>query len=128
MAIELLWGEIVPNVVHYRFQKGWTWEEFRQAALKEHTWGAALEGARYDIIGDLTHATIPSGTPFTNVARLFDQGPKNRKMIVIAGTFLARSVIQISGQVYPQVKGRFHAARDLETARQAILKLRADQP
>jgi hypothetical protein len=124
MAIELIWDDTIPHVVHYRFQKGWTWEEFRQAALKEHTWGEALDGVRYDIIGDLTQAGVPAGTPFTNVARLFDQGPQNRRMIVIAGSSLSRVLIDVAGRVYPRVKGRFHAADTIEDARDLILRLR----
>lgn len=126
MGIELVWDETVPNVVHYRFQKGWTWENFRQTALKEHRWGEALNGERYDIIGDLTQASVPGGTPFTNVTRLFDQGPHNRSMIVITGSSIARVFIDVAGRAYPRVKGRFHAAPTIEEARHLILRLRGE--
>lgn len=128
MSIELLWDETVPHVVHYRFHKNWTWEDFRDAALTEHAWGEGLNGVRYDIIGDLTNATVPAGTPFTNVSRLFEQGPHNRKMIVIAGSSLARVMIQMAGRVYPRTHGRFHAATTLDEARALIMKLRATGP
>ncbi len=127
MSIQLFWDETIPNVIHYRFQQGWTWEDFRQTALEEHRQGEILAETRYDIIADLRHATIPNGTGFTNVVRLYDQGPKNRKMIVVVGSPLARSMIQIGVKLYPQVKNRFHAVITIEEARQLILKLRAEE-
>ncbi|MDX2162780.1 MAG: hypothetical protein SF162_15785 [bacterium] len=125
MAITLVWDDTLPNIVQYRFQKGWTWHDFRRAALTEHQWGEALHGVRYDIIGDLSHAAIPSGTPFTNVTRLFEQGPPNRRMIVIvSSSAVVGAMIQIAGRMYPQIKGRFHAAASLEEARALIVRLR----
>jgi hypothetical protein len=126
MQIQLFWDESISNVIHYRFQQGWTWEDFRQTALEEHRQGEALAGIRYDIIADLHQATIPSGTGFTNVVRLFDQGPKNRVMIVVVGSPLARAMIQIGVKLYPQVKNRFHAVTTIEDARQLIVKMRSE--
>lgn len=126
MTIDLIWDDTVPNLVHYRFNEGWTWEDFRQAALTEHTWGEALNGVRYDIIGDLTHASIPRGTAFSNILRLFKQGPKNRILIVAIGSPLAHSMIQVAGRIYPQVKERFHYADTLTDARRFIMERRSD--
>jgi hypothetical protein len=127
MKIELVWDETVPNVVHYRFHPGWTWEDFRQTAIEEHRWGEAQNGARYDIIGDLRQATLPRAGGFSNVVRVFDKGPANRRMIVIVGSTLARSLIPTAGALYPRVKGRFHYSPTIEEARRFILKLREEQ-
>jgi hypothetical protein len=124
MAIDLFWDETVPHIMHYRFRQGWSWEDFRKTALQEHQWGEALADIRYDIIADLSKATFPKGTPFSNIVRLFDQGPHNRKMIVVYGSPLARAMIEIGAQLYPRVKGRFHAANSLEEARQLIESMR----
>jgi hypothetical protein len=126
MAIQLHWDETVPHTVHYRFGKGWTWEDFRLAALEEHRQGEALNGIHYDVIGDLRQATIPRGTAFSNVIRLFDKGPRNRRAIIVVGSSLARSMIQIGGTIYPQVRNRFFAADTIDEARHLILRLRAE--
>jgi hypothetical protein len=128
MKIALIWDDSLPHVIHYRFEAGWTWEEFRETALAEHKLGEGLGGIRYDIIGDLTHATIPHGTGFTNVLRLFDQGPPNRKTIVVVGSTLAQSMIGVASKIYPRVQNRFFATRTIEQARLHIAMLRSKNP
>lgn len=124
MNIELDWDTVVPNVVHYRFLPGWSWEDFRKTALQEHEWGKSAGVDRYDIIADLSKATIPRGTAFSNIVGLFDKGPENRITIVAVGSPLARTMITVGERIYPRIKGRFHYADTVEQARALIVSMR----
>lgn len=126
--INLYWDDTMDHVVHYDFGAGWTWKDFYETAQQEHAWGETLQGKRYDIIGNLSHATFPKGTPFSNILRLFDQGPQNRRMIVVVGSPLARAMIQVGERIYPRANGRFHYANTVEDARHLIQRLRAEPP
>jgi hypothetical protein len=128
VKIELIWDEEVPNVVRYEFQAGWTWAEFHDTALREHEWGEQLNGVRYDIIGNVANAGLPSGPGFSNVLRLFDQGPQNRKTITIVGSMLVRTMVSTANKAFPRTRGRFYPAQTLEEARRWILRLRSENP
>lgn len=127
MPIDLIWDDTIPNVIHYQLHPGWTWEEFRETALREHALGEALNGVRYDILGDLRNAIVPQGTSISNVLRLFEKGPQNRKTIVVCGSTLARALIGVATKIHPQTRGRFYGVDTIEDARQMILDLRSAQ-
>lgn len=121
----------LPNVVYYRFHKGWRWDDYRNAVDYDLTTIAPqLEGIPHDVIGDFTSApSVPvNGTGLSIVANALDRPVALRGIsVAVSPTALIRMLANTMLQLHPRHSKRFFVVDNVERAYEFIAKKRKEQ-
>jgi hypothetical protein len=127
MPIHADWDSQLENTYYYKFQPGWTWDEFFRATDVEHERGKTLGDARYDVIGDFLDApNLPSGLAISAVARTMRSSPKNRGLVVVItlNRFIT-IMVNTGSKIYREIGDFFIVAKTADEARQLIQQARS---
>lgn len=129
MPIQLRWYPEMERVLHWSFTGKWTWEAFFDTFAQELKMVSALDGQRWDIIGEFVdHSTIPrSPGPIDHVIRTLEEGKRHNLGIVMVATESAfiRGMIDIAVGLHPLYRETIRACPNVEAAVAAIRESRA---
>jgi hypothetical protein len=127
MPIQADWDDQLQHTYYYKFQPGWTWDDFFRATDVEHERGKALGEARYDVIGDFLEApNLPSGLAISAVARTMRSSPKNRGLVVvITHNRFITVMVSTGSKIYREIGDFFVIAKTVDEARHLIQQARS---
>lgn len=129
MPISINWDSQIDNVVYYKFEGAWSWQDFLMAFEEEQRMAESVAPQRYDVIGDLTSSNpLPQGSGISHVYSIFKRYPPNWgcTMIVTTNAF-ARTLFTVGVRVHPDTHDGFRLARTITEARQVIHTARTEQ-
>lgn len=128
MGIELKWDDTLENVLVYRYQGRWTWQEMLVEFEKELDMAKTLNGARYDVINDMTESQpLPPGSGISHVYGIFKRYPSNWGVtLIVSGSAFIRAMLNVGTKVHPDARNGFIISDTVENARAIIGQKRAE--
>lgn len=122
MATNVWWNEEQANVLVYKFDDVWTWDEFYRM-LNEEVAALSDVTERYDSIGDFMDTdhlpTAPNFTIFRNIVQKRTRTTHGIMVIVTHSTFI-RMMIANLGRIYPETRDAFVCAGSYDEAYRMI--------
>ena len=109
MSIELSWDEHSDNVIRYDFPGQWDCQDFILAFNRTLELARTLDGAHYDVIGDLLNCGIT---------------------VIVTRSAFVRALVEVLLKVHPDARHAFAITSTLEEARAIIAQMRkaANEP
>lgn len=128
MGIEVIWDDTLENVIVYHFQGRWTWQEFLMGFEQELGMAKGLDGARYDVIGNLIEShPLPPGSGISHVYGIFKRYPGNWGVtLIVSGSAFIRAMLNVGTKVHPDARNGFIISDTVENARAIIRQKRAE--
>lgn len=122
MGITLSWDQELDNLLIYKFDGKWTWQEFLLCFEEELEFARNLNGQRYDVLADtLTSQPLPPGSGISHVYGVFKRYPDNwgKTAIVTKSRFLI-TMLTVGKKVHADARESFVLAQTLDEARELI--------
>lgn len=126
MPIDVKWANDAQNIVHLTFERGWTWEDLKQAIQQADKLIDSVEHTVHLLI-DIRNGGIPND--FLGAAGdIFAQGEaranEGKRIVIGAGMFIRAAYRSLQAVYGAKLADRpFHFAANAEEAHEIIRQL-----
>ena len=119
MTIRIEWASTEQNAVHWIFEDQWTLAELQRATGEAETLFYSVDHTVHSLIEFSAGARFP-GNVVNITRRAFENQsfshPNTGIQFLIAPPYLAVTIIEILGKVYPKIRALFRVAISVEDA------------
>jgi hypothetical protein len=124
MRVEISWYNVEQTILHWRFEKGWGWEDYYEALHQSEDMMDVCAASQIDVIADMRGANLLPGDVLSHFRRFAHFHPKTGNVVVVGGNMFMETVLGVFARFQPTQAQRIHLAPSIEIAEQRLREAR----
>jgi len=126
MTYDIRWYDANQTIVHVRYPRGWTWDDFHLIADAVQQLRDAEPKPRVDIIADMSDGMMPrGGFSSHSVGVIRDNDVALGFVVVVTSNPVIRTLTQIGSQLSPKTQEKYRVTGTVAEAVTLIEEERA---